>query len=1020
MKRLFTLVCCVLAVLVVSAENRQVQYQTWYGDNMGFTSENTATKRNEYFYNSQNQLVRRIQTGLMENGEDWLLTNYELYHLDEAGRLVMTNSLQYGVYDQSHYSLKATNDTVDYAYDAEGRVVQENVHAKKTVTLYSYDEEGHLAKTEIWKSGKLSQTLTYSNFTLGGAQTITSESTSSYNCYTCTLTYDGQGNKTSELRHNTSGTLTAAEYWTYDAQGTLTLYEKKGISGGKEIDSQKTTYEKMDERNTRARSYTYSNSEWKLKGGSTCVTTMATLYGGVACLLKEAKADVEKSCVELTFSMPEALVDIDTEVEFLVYRDGLPIDTLRSNDQIDYHYTDTDVSNGEHEYFIQTIMGGENQNVSNLMTVSLDRTYPGVKGLHATQSRMTTDGIWMVTLAWKAPAITEDMKFVNYNVMKVGTYYATPLLEEEEALTDPKATEVEVSFGIDQVKTVYLQTRYQGATVSSDTITVDVNNLVGKVTEDSRKLRTVETWGDAMGNDMGITQKEVTYYGTDNRVQRVARYSKALGADANDPASWTIYEYTTCIYGESGQMEKQYTRQYGRYNHGEMGFREAQDTIFYEYNVEGQLVRMSNKTGYTEYEYTQDGSLAKEHIVEYATNNLEQTITYSDFVGKDKPTKTISTGTRSSQQWMLETEYDELGLKTSERKSSYKTSTQSYVPSQVQEFYYDESGELASDTVFTIKIVNDIEQYNYKSFTSYEPEEGNVNRVKVVKRVWDSILKKFGNPKTWNVYEYTAINAEKYAPTLTLEEVQGKLNTVCLTVSIPEEQRTAMTAFNLYRDGMEIGHAISYFDTEHYMTDEYGLNGVWTFTDEFVENGLHDYFVEFAQLDATMTGEAMQNNVSNVIFHHFNAELPAPTGLKELSRHNTTTENTEEGTIELNVFVTLGWEAPASIEGLELQGYEVMVVGNQVAENYEDADKSATQYEIAMRGIPQMQIYVDAIYPIGRASSEAITIDETAADALKALQAQSAGQRFYNLRGQQVNAETKGVLINRNKKILNK
>jgi len=983
---------------------------------MGATSEQTATKRIETFYNNKNLPVRRVQTGLMEDGENWLLTNYYKSDYDESGNLLMSHSLQYGIYDQNNYALKAVNDTIDYAYDEAGRLVEENIHAKKTVNKHSYDTESNLFKTEIFKNGTLTQTLQYRHFTLGGPKIIVSEATASYNCYTAQIEYDDQGNKLSEHRSNTDGVLTFAEYWTY-TDGLLTLYEKKGISGGKEVDSQRTTYEMVDDE-TLSKSYTYSNGEWKLKGGSTCKTSYVN-FNSVAdgAELVSAIPNVEESSVELTMTIPEVYLMVDCYITFNIYRDGLLIDNAHPTETT-FKYIDKNVDNGTHEYFVQTVVSDSNGKISNFKTATLQRTYPHATNLRATAAEKASDGSYKVTLAWNAPTITEDMKFVNHNIMKIGTYYTTPMLEEEEAITDNNVTTATVSFGIDAVQTLYVQSRYAGGTSCSDTIVIDATKFVGKASDETRLLRTIETYGDAQGADQGITKKEVTYYGKDNRVERVAMYSKTLGTDGSDPNNWTIYEYISNIYSDNGLLEKQYTQQYGRYNYGEMGFRAAQDTTYYKYNDLGQKVLVSNKMGYTEYEYDEDGSLTKEHIVEYAVpTNIEQTITYSSFAGKDRPTRTESTGTRSSAMWTLETEYNERGNKTSERKLTYKTSTQTWVPSQLQEFYYNESGELESDTVFTIKIVNDIEQYNYKSFTTYEPEEGNTNRIKVVKKVWDSILKKFGNPKTWNVYEYAELNGDKYAPTLTAESGEEGTNAITLTVDLPSAQRNAMSVINVYRNGIEIAHAINYFDENHYTTDEYGLNGKWTYTDSKVANGTYDYYVEFAQLNATMTDIEMCRNVSNVVFAEFNTELPSPTNLREISRRTTTTENTEEGTIETNIFVSLAWDAPENAEQYGLERYEVMIIGSQLADNYDEKDKLKTEYEIAMRGLERLEIRVDAVYSIGRASSETIVIEETPT-VIEAIKKQLPNDnRLYNLNGQPVDKNFKGIVISRDKKV---
>ncbi len=1000
-----------LIAVAASAQDKLVQLQTWYGDNMGTASEQTATKRIETFYDNQNRPVRRIQTGLSEDGENWLVTNYYFNDYDEQGNLTMSHSMQY-TYDQGRYSKKASNDTIEYSYDENGRMTKENIHAKKTVNLHSYDAEGNMVKTEIYKNGVLSQTLQYRHFTKGGPKMIVSEATQSYNCYTSEIKYDSIGNKLSERRSNTDGVLTSAEYWTYE-DGNLVLYEKKGISGGEEVNSQRTVYEN-NETSVISKSYTYSGNEWKLKGGSTCETKYANFDSssdGVD--LVSAVADALTSTVKLTITYPEIWDMIDCYMTLKIYRDGVLLERVGLSTPT-FTYIDKGVENGQHEYFVQTMCNDECGNISNIKNVNIEREYPRVTGLRAVSARKSDEGSYLVKLTWNKPEITEDMQFVDLNVMKVGTYYASPLLSDEEAITDASTIEVEVNFGIDAVQKVFLQTRFEGGTTLSDTITVDAAKFIGKESTDPRAIRSVETWGDAMGNDNGITKKEVTYYGSDNRVLRVGRYSKTLGTDGKSLSDWIISEYTSYIYGDGGMLEKQYTNQYGRYDHGSMGFRAAQDTIFYEYNLEGQKIKERNKFGYTEYEYATDGSLTKEHTVEYATTDIEQTITYSDFTGKNKPQMTVSTGTRSSAQYMIETEYDVYGKKVSERKSTFKTSTQAYVPSQVQEFYYDETGELESDTVFTIKIVNGIEQYVYKSFTAYTPEEDNKNRVHVVKKVWDTILKKFGNPKTWNVWEYAEINGEKYAPTLSAEQAEEG-NDVTLKVEVPESQRSAMTVLNVYRNGIEIAHGVSYFDDAYYTTDEFGENGTWTYTDKNVKNGNYDYYVECAKLNATMTDVDKYHNISNAVFVSFDTPLPCPTNLREVSRKITTTENTEEGTIETNIFVQLAWDEPQDVNKYGFERYEVMVVGSQVAENYQEKDMTLKEYELAMRGLDHMEVYVDAVYAIGRASSDTIVI-EANPTIISSIKQQIAEGKAFDMKGLRISNGAKGIVIVNGKK----
>jgi len=1014
----------ILALLIVSlttafsnAQNsiKSTQYITQYGDAMGYTDNETPTMTTEFLYGQNNRIERKIQNGRNED-ESWNLVNYLRYDYNEAGNISMTNSLQYGLYDQNNYDFKAANDTVEYKYNEAGQLVQTVDKAAKTIHEYEYDVQSNIIKDSRTRNGKVDLVITYSDFTLGGPQTILAEATSSYNAYTGKITYDAMGNKTSE-KHLTVANEPVqnyAEYWTYNSEGTLTCYEKKAFSNGTEMNGTKVEYEQIDENTVCSHTYTWSTDHWAFKQGSKKITTYsnfdASLYAPTGLT---ATVNSEKSQVALSFTAsPQA------GASYNIYCDGLLVGNTEATE-----FLVENVKNGNHEFFVQTCIDGKNYNVSNVVKVNVNREYPHASNFRATTASLTTDGNYMVTLAWNNPTITEDLGYINTNIIKVGKYTTAPLLDYGCEITDPEQNNCRVSFGIDKELTLYVQTRYSGGVVSSDTIVVDVTKILGHVANNNHKLRVVETYGDAMGETNGLSKKVVTYYGIDNRIEREARYA----TDLENPSTMTIYEYTSYIYDDANMLAKSYVNPYGRYDFGDMGFNAAQDTTYYEHNIEGQLTKEYSNAGYTTYEYDSNGYLVKKSIVELENNSNEQVLEYSDFVGRDMPQTTISTGTRSSSQFKLQTTYDSNGNKLTEKKYSWSNSNQNYSPSQYEILEYDAEGNLSIDSVYTVKVSDGVEKLVPKSYTTYVPEEGNANRVVVVKKVWDNILSKWGNPKTYDIYEYTEIDADKYAPTLSVEYVEGKANTALLSVSVPVALENAMTALNVYRSGIEIAHCINYFDADHYTTDEYGYNGKWTFEDS-ATNGTYDYFVEYAHLDATMQNEASVHNISNIVRHTYSIDLPCATGLKVVgASYNVVSNETDEGTIlEVQAVAMLQWNAPEDAESYGVKQYRVMVEGMNVGENDEEENPLATTYSLDMRGRKEVKVYIQSVYEFGRSDSESIIITE---DFLKQFAAGikevESGKRKvesydYHISGQKVNGNFKGIVIKNGKKYLRK
>lgn len=475
------------------------------------------------------------------------------------------------------------------------------------------------------------------------------------------------------------------------------------------------------------------------------------------------------------------------------------------------------------------------------------------------------------------------------------------------------------------------------------------------------KVRVVETWGDTMGDEKGCTKKEITYYDADNKPMRIGLYGKLFGTDI-----WQISRYTTYIYNDQKQLIQTSSEQYGMYDGEDMAFKAVADTVTYEYDSAGRMIKeieVSNDM-YTTYEYDEAGNLVK--MTKYNPDRWDdyegdyyvlESYEYSDFVAPDCPQLIKGDGAYDSYKTLCRVTYDE-----NNNKVCAKTYDVSGETLRGVEYWTYENGML---TLYEDKRVKNNEDGTFEeqdnNRTIYSLDNNNPNRIK--KESQSYYDGEWTGVPYYHVTETATFDA-LYATNLTVEEVAGQLNTVKLIFTVPNIPAAGGFAFDIYRHGMKIARVLP--------TDEGALdpeNMTISYVDKEVKNGLYDYFVQTVIL-SEMGDEEEAFNVSNILRQDIFIELPAVNNIRYLSHR------TESSTY----YVTVGWDAPEDLNPeLGFQRYNVFIKGFKAAENRDD-DGQSTSFEVlfgdvSLSSSKEKEIIIESVFKYGKVRTQPAVIN---------------------------------------------
>ena len=502
--------------------------------------------------------------------------------------------------------------------------------------------------------------------------------------------------------------------------------------------------------------------------------------------------------------------------------------------------------------------------------------------------------------------------------------------------------------------------------------------------DDTHLVRFYEVWGSAMGDvDPNMASKrKYMYYDANNNLVREALYGRSYdssGSGASD--SWSMMNYYKYDYDAENRLVSTHSEQWGQYSGEDFTFKATRDTVNYEYDGLGRLVKEIDIYAgtYTKYEYDDEGQLVYEGKMRpdyYSANGGEyietEGKTYSNFIAYNKPQTVVGTGSYAQYNYYAEVIYDENLNEV--RRNQYSDATKETLQQYTVNTFRSDS--LVETVTYSVRADGD----RPISRITYECVNGDPNVVR--KQGWDynSSDSTFTRKLTSEVFYYADFG-QTYAPTgLTAREVEGDINSYELSFNAPEIPSFGDVYYNLYRNGFLV-RTIAQNSEEDGVTFD-AATGRFTFVDPNLPNGRYDYFVQTVIKDEV--GDSIAYNVSNPIYVTPETELPAATNLRVV----------KYGILNGSDLVTVAWDAPEYTDEHRFERYNVFIteLGMRAAENNEE-DGQPTEYTLTFR-FPAEHIYVQTQYYYGKVNSDTIyyVLNEHEPDYTDGIEAASAAE----------------------------
>ncbi len=993
LKNWMAALCCFLAATAVSAQNAETQNETltqvvtYYGDWQGTdTQGNTPTKIKHHYYDGQNHLVATAElvpvlvdsetTYEEEIPGTQLPERFTQYHYNENGQLTKVTERIYKVNDGYFRAWTDAQEIESYSYGEDGKPARK-VTTSRTYE-YKWEGENLVEETTISVNGNWIVTATFSDFLEGHTncpKTVLKTGLYSNNQVVGEYVYDGRGRVLSYTEYAHANPVTdengrvikadkgePVEKTEYTYQGslmTLQLNSYWDTNTQSYIPKSKTEHAQVAD-GVKSTSYNYNSVKqtWA-KGGTPFVTTKADYNG------KYAPTDFNLTYVDgginhfsLNCTAPEAAAG----AVWKVFRNGVEIGTA-AVDGTAVTFEEKGIKNGDYTYFIQCVpaenLGG--LNVTTPINVTMATPLAGVNNIRFAQKEQQIEGEGLnalvynvVEVSWEKP--TTELEVLGYNIYTDVKYYHTnpTPVNGPEPITDTKY-ELRWEANDEKAHSIYVEAVYaygkkrsaaQGFVFDSQT---------------TEAVKAVYSLGHVMGSagDDFVNKTENYYYDTNGRIIAVYRSSGLLGddpetAEVEQTGEQVPYYFRIYDYNEAGQLTTVRQRKYGMYSGYDKVWGDYTVARQYEYDAEGRVTRESDlgDTGH-DYVYTWDGNnlVKKVEYSVYPTNALYE-IMYSDFVpGADNlPRYAVKDSKQTYNQKIFEYTYDE------ENRLVYTAV-----------FNIAEKGTDTEGNFYATKGTPDYEE-------KYTYEDGRL--VLYEKNKWKTKLEAYA-PTNKTEYVKTEMGIRAFAYTCTNDQWtsdgtskveaigdyhQGTAvtdlkiketapNKVQLTAKTPKNT-FGTPVYNVYRNGVVVGQAKA-------------SGNKLTFNEEEVPNGEWVYFIQ-----------ASDNGLANVglyssepVVYSVNTPLPAVTAIEVL-----TNGMTDEDRYQLVV----AWEAPQ--HELNLKGYNIYTNIKESTKNPAPdngvgffTDPTYT-FDWGADTDVEKQIYVETVYSIGKARSEAFTV----------------------------------------------
>lgn len=519
-----------------------------YGDPMMGGTELSSTTVS--YYGPQNLLLRQAAYD-----KDGNLTTYSTYEYNTAGQLTLTFSRTWGLLNNGLYGFSTPNDSTTYGYNAQGllEVEQQPYNTYK----YEYDDEGNLTKkTQYYKNtytGELSEqnTTTYANYEAPGCPTsLVYEDLMYGDSYEGTLSYTADGKILAELDsvYDTDAATKVfkqSKHYTYDAQGQLatvvghqrtTVYDYNTweITGYEVVATDSLVYIADGEGRVKEETYYYDsyNKAWS-KNATYNVTETRTFDPSTAASITVGNVITRINTNRISL---KTIPDQTGVSVYDLYRDGVKIHRFDSSNW-SQAYSDEGLFNGKHEYFVQTVWtaatsGTETgKNISAIVATECNYPLPAptnVHGVSQDDNYMTEYGYTtsVMTIAWDAPAYTDDMKFKGYNIMEASSWG-----DSFYNSVNPQQQETTYTFDMynyyTEKENIYIQAVYEYGVANSDTVTISMADL--PIATDINDVKGSVAFGGYHDGEISLTQAaNIRVYDASGKIVGEAKNATSL------------------------------------------------------------------------------------------------------------------------------------------------------------------------------------------------------------------------------------------------------------------------------------------------------------------------------------------------------------------------------------------------------------------------------------------------------------------------------------------------------------
>ena len=528
-------------------------------------SKNKVSKKTVNYYDYNNMMVYTCEYGAgAGNSNTFTLNKYTKYDYatDENGDNIQTVSLfQWGLYDFGDYGFKASKPSVNSRkYDKKWNLLQE---VTSTYTYdYEYSEDGLLQKMTKSNSysGAVSEITTYTYENSLPVMELMTDANGAFKQKTINEYEDGNKvDATIYKRKDKADELTEYVYmeeqWTY-TDGVLTEYVKKtgGSTTAEPYPTIRKTYEVYNGNSNMTLVTTYSNNNktetsWK-KGGLPVVEEYAdfiddaeTVQDMFGTLLDVKRID---GTYNVSVSFPVPNIALIYKAKFDLYRDGHYMKTVSltsenfNNETGIFTIVDDDARAGEHEYFVQTMLGRGDElatedeliwqgtNISPVAKVDLDFNLLPVTNLtlaKATKEDYLQEGVAyterMATIGYENPVRDDEAGFVKNELYFRTTVQGADYFVYKDETSDANVAEMRVTFDPTRdVMDFVVITHYKYGNVKSEILTVTKEDFEKMATS----IASLTAGNDEIkvaieGNEVRINgTADITIYTADGRV----------------------------------------------------------------------------------------------------------------------------------------------------------------------------------------------------------------------------------------------------------------------------------------------------------------------------------------------------------------------------------------------------------------------------------------------------------------------------------------------------------------------